>query len=146
MDTGDAVSLRTSDAEWFIRHAEEGWSSGTEAAFFSCSVDSGTPLGGITLHVAGADPGLAGVGYWMHRDERRRGVASDALRLVARWAFSDLRVERLHLTTLSDNEASQRVAARVGFAREGLLRQWAPSREGRLDAVMYALLAQDFQR
>jgi hypothetical protein len=43
----------------------------------------------------------------------------------------------------SDARASQRVAERAGFTREGLLRAWMPTAEGRRDSVMFSLLPDD---
>jgi RimJ/RimL family protein N-acetyltransferase len=65
------------------------------------------------------------------------------VRLVSRWAFRDLGLQRLQLTTDPDNAASQRVAERAGFTREGLLRAWLPTKDGRRDSVMFALLPGD---
>ncbi len=39
-----------------------------------------------------------------------------------------------------ENPASQRVAERAGFTREGLLRAWLPTAEGRRDSVLFSLL------
>jgi RimJ/RimL family protein N-acetyltransferase len=68
------------------------------------------------------------------------------VRLVARWAFDALGVQRLELTTAPDNVASQRVAERVGFTREGVLRGLvATENDGRRDNVMFSLLADDLE-
>jgi [ribosomal protein S5]-alanine N-acetyltransferase len=47
---------------------------------------------------------------------------------------------RLELTCAQDNEASQRVALRCGFAREGVLRSHIPFKGSRRDTVMFSLL------
>lgn len=133
------------DAEQFIAHTEQAWESRTECAFFVCQgdTDGDQPCGGITLHLVASDPGMAGVGYWLEGAARERGLASDALRTISKWAFSEVGIERLHLTTLPNNQPSQRVAERAGFVREGLLRAWAPTEKGRKDALIYSLLAQE---
>ncbi len=76
--------------------------------------------------------------YWVHASARRRHVASAALELVTCWAFDTQDVVRVHLTTMVDNLASQRVAARAGFEREGILRRWMPVRDGQPDLVMWS--------
>jgi RimJ/RimL family protein N-acetyltransferase len=68
-----------------------------------------------------------------------------AVRLISRWAFKTLGIERLNLTTAPDNVASQRVAGRAGFTREGVLRAWEPTPHGRRDSVMYSLLPSDVE-
>jgi RimJ/RimL family protein N-acetyltransferase len=66
------------------------------------------------------------------------------VRLVARWAFDVLGVQRLELTTAPENVASQRVAERVGFTREGVLRGLvATKNDGRRDNVLFSLLPPD---
>ena len=57
-----------------------------------------------------------------------------------RWAFVDLGIERLQLTCGPDNAASQRVAERAGFTREGVLRSHLPFKGGRRDTVVFSLL------
>ena len=48
-------------------------------------------------------------------------------------------MQRLELTTAPDNVASQRVAERVGFTREGVLRGLvATEKNGRRDNVMFS--------
>jgi RimJ/RimL family protein N-acetyltransferase len=121
------------------------WASGTDAELVIADAESGDPLGLISLRVAERDPGLAAVGYWLRAEARGRGAATVALRLIARWAFDALGVQRLELTTAPDNVASQRVAERVGFTREGVLRGLVATEnnEGRRDNVMFSLLPAD---
>jgi len=100
-----------------------------------------TVLGGASLH--GFAEGRAGVGYWLVPAARGRGVATRAVRLLARWAFDALGVARLELTCGPDNVASQRVAERCGFTCEGLMRAHLPFKGGRRDTVLYSLLPDD---
>jgi [ribosomal protein S5]-alanine N-acetyltransferase len=74
---------------------------------------------------------------------RGRGLATTALRLVSRWAVRELGIARVHLTAHVDNPASQRVAERAGFRREGVLRAWEEIRGERVDLVMFSLVGSD---
>jgi RimJ/RimL family protein N-acetyltransferase len=81
------------------------------------------------------------VGYWCAPSARGRGVTTRALRLLCRHALEDLQLERLELITDPDNHASQRVAQKVGFKREGVLRSHLSHPDGRRrDSVMFSLL------
>ena len=81
--------------------------------------------------------------YWVAPQARGRGVASEALELVTRWAFARHDIARVQLATHLANDASQRVAERCGFQREGVLRAWEPVKDSQPDVVMWSRLAAD---
>jgi RimJ/RimL family protein N-acetyltransferase len=102
--------------------------------------EDGGVLGGASLHDVELDQGRASVGFWLTADARGQGVATHAVRLIARWAFEDLGLERIVVTCAPDNLASQRVAERCGFSREGVLRSHMPFKGGRRDTVVFSVL------
>jgi RimJ/RimL family protein N-acetyltransferase len=120
------------------------WASATDGELVIADAAHGEPLGLVSLRIAERDPGLAALGYWLRPEARGRGAATAAVQLVARWAFDELGVQRLELTTAPENVASQRVAERAGFTREGILRGLEATKDnGRLDSVMFSLLPAD---
>jgi RimJ/RimL family protein N-acetyltransferase len=102
--------------------------------------DQDVVLGAVSLQEVRLDQGCAAVGYWLVPGARGRGAAAQAVRLLARWAFAELGLARLELTCGPDNAASQHVAERCGFSREGLLRSHVPFKGARRDSVIYSLL------
>jgi RimJ/RimL family protein N-acetyltransferase len=87
----------------------------------------------------------AEIGYWIAAEARRRGVGARATRMLAVWALTSLGLERLELLANPMNEASQRLAERAGFTREGTLRRYRRRHGVREDLVMYALLAENLR-
>lgn len=85
------------------------------------------------------------MGFWMAPEYRGKGMASEAVRLLAEWAFATLALERIEIFTEPQNLASQHVAEQAGFVREGLLRSRWLSQEGRRDSVVYGLLPSDLR-
>jgi RimJ/RimL family protein N-acetyltransferase len=100
-------------------------------------------LGGGSLNNVDLEQGRAAVGYWLVARARGRGVATHAVRLITRWAFEQLGIARLELTCGPDNHASERVAQRCGFTREGVLRSHMPFKGERRDTVVFSLLPSD---
>jgi RimJ/RimL family protein N-acetyltransferase len=96
--------------------------------------------GAASIYDVNLDEGRAAVGYWLAPEVRGRGIAMRTVRLLAGWAFDQLAVARLELTCSPDNAASQRVAERCGFVREGVLRSHIAVKGGRRDTVMFSLL------
>lgn len=100
----------------------------------------GRVVGGIGMGVNAHDY-RARIGYWIAAPARGRGTCTRALRLLSRYALAELELQRLELITDPDNVASQRVAEKVGFQREGVLRAHLRHPDGRIrDSVMFSLL------
>jgi RimJ/RimL family protein N-acetyltransferase len=133
------------DAHQFLERVKAGWEAGTKAVFVIQGAAAGDPLGLVELHLRSDDRTLGSIGYWVCAEARGRGAATIGAQLVSRWAFHDLEMQRLQLTTAPDNAASQRVAERAGFRREGLLRGWTPTPNGRRDSLMFSLLPTDLE-
>jgi RimJ/RimL family protein N-acetyltransferase len=125
--------------EW-IAAAADVWQSGEGAPFAVAEASSGQLLGGIGVSVRN---GTGTYGYWIRKDARGRGIATAALRLLCRWTVDDLRLERLQLMTIPGNTSSERVAEKVGFQREGLLRRYFDQRGTRVDVWMWSLLPEE---
>ena len=103
---------------------------------------TGEVVGSIDMHINRLQTGH--VGYWVAAEARGRGVATDALRALSRWAFGSLGLGRVELVTDPENIASQRVAEKAGFQREGVLRSMLLNRDGsRRDGVIFSLLPED---
>jgi RimJ/RimL family protein N-acetyltransferase len=113
-----------------------------DGAAFAITEGGGDPVGSIGVRVL-HEQGIAETGYHVVAQRRGRGLATAALRLIARWTFAELPVARLQLTTHPDNPASQRVAEKAGFTREGVLRAWVDQRGERVNLVMWSLLPGD---
>jgi RimJ/RimL family protein N-acetyltransferase len=124
----------TDDALAFIRREVRG-----DHEAFAIEVD-GRVVGGIGLGLN--SHGYRGsIGYWVAKHERGHGICTRALRLLARHAIEDLRLQSVQLATDPDNIASQRVAEKVGFRREGVMRAHLRHPDGRIrDSVLFSLL------
>ena len=100
----------------------------------------GAVVGGIGMGVNSHDY-RGRIGYWVAAPIRGRGVCTRALRILARYALNELGLQRVDLITDPDNAASQRVAEKDGFRREGVLRAHLRHPDGRIrDSVMFSLL------
>jgi [ribosomal protein S5]-alanine N-acetyltransferase len=130
-------------AEEFLERKQRGWSEGRAASFAICDAHdtAGRCMGQVFLELG--DEGRADVGYWLLEEHRGAGRATRAVRLVSVWALQKLGIMRLQLRTDPENVASQRVAERCGWMREGVLRSYNEIYGRRRDAVVYSLLPSD---
>jgi RimJ/RimL family protein N-acetyltransferase len=131
-------SYTREDAEGYIRTCLE--SGDDRYPFAIVALESDDLLGSIDVRL-NSERYRGHIGYWVVAHSRGRGVCTRALRLVSRWGLEDERLERLELITDPDNIASQRVAEKVGYRREGVLRSHLRHPDGRVrDSVMFSLL------
>jgi RimJ/RimL family protein N-acetyltransferase len=129
---------RREHAHDWITQAEPGWSTGDHCDLVIADASTDGLLGAIGLRAI--EVGRTSIGYWVIPAERKRGVATDAVRLLGHWALRSLGLRRLELYHFVGNDASGRVAEKVGFQREGTLRAYVVLRGEPLDCVMYSLL------
>lgn len=112
-------------------------------AYFVFDVDARL-VGAISLsNVRRGVAHAASVGYWMGSPFAGRGFMTEALRLVAPFAFSALHLHRLEAGCVPTNQASVRVLEKSGFSREGLARSYLRIRGVWQDHLLFARLADD---
>lgn len=100
--------------------------------------------GAVVLHSFDWHSLRAEVGFWVVPEARRAGTVSRALALALDWLFDELGLERVEMTTTSDNDAVAALARKLGFVREGVLRQRDLERGRRVDVVWFGLLRSEW--
>jgi ribosomal-protein-alanine N-acetyltransferase len=101
-------------------------------------------LGGVTLAQVRRGVTQAGtLGYWMGARHAGRGVMTEAVGLVAGFAFTTLRLHRLEASCLPENTRSIRLLEKVGFSREGFARRYLCIAGDWRDHILWGLLADD---
>jgi len=113
--------------------------AGREHSFAIVGAD-GRFLGGCGLNQISRIHRLANLGYWVRTSATRQGVATEAVRQLAAFAFAHTDLVRLEIVCAVGNDASQRVAERAGALREGVLRHRLLVHGQPMDAVMYSLV------
>jgi ribosomal-protein-serine acetyltransferase len=83
------------------------------------------------------------IGYWIDKAEEGKGIVTRACRLLIEYAFDDLDMNRIEIRCSAENQRSAAVPERLGFTKEGFLRQ-AEFRNGKFhDFYVFGLLAED---
>lgn len=133
------------DAESFVCDlAPRRWQTGTGIVWALCGQD-GAYAGALDLRLSKSDPGRANVGFMCAPWARGRGLATAGLRLMCGWGFEKLGLARIEWYAYAGNEASRRVAEKVGFVYEGEQRARLLQRGERRDAWVAALLPSDLR-
>ena len=123
---------------WALHVVPAEWAAGTAASVAVADAATDELLGAVGLTVGRDRTGE--VGYWTAPQARGRGVAVRAARLHTAWGVTAAGLARVELLTDVRNTASQRVAEKAGFVREGVARsvRSAPRSDERVDMVVWA--------
>ncbi len=87
------------------------------------------------------------VGCWLRTSAGRRGLMTEALALLCRVCFETLAAKRVALLAESDNSRSVALALRLGFVREGELRNERLNMAGQpQNTLVFALTPEDYAK
>ena len=128
--------------EQWLEGYERGRSDGTREAFAALDGDDGF-LGLALAPTIDRDGDEVELGYIVPRAARGRGVATEMLRQLTRWALDEAGALRIVLVIDVENAASERVAERCGYVREGVMRSIHLKQGARVDAAIWSRLPSD---
>jgi len=126
------------------REIAEGNESGRMFKWGIALRDSNTIIGTTTLFNLNLDNGRAELGYAMGHAYWGKGYMNEALKALVSHAFEVMSLRRLEADVDPRNAASIRTLERLGFQREGFLRErWHVNGEIQ-DALFYGLLRREW--
>ena len=88
----------------------------------------------------------AGVGILIaNEQDRGKGYAAEALRLLVEYSFSHLQFKQLYCGVGADNVASRVLFERSGFQLVGTKKAWIKTTQGWKDELMFQLINPNFE-
>ena len=87
----------------------------------------------------------AAIGYWLGKKFEGRGVITKACQAIIDYGFTERNLNRIEIKCAAGNVRSQAVPERLGFTKEGLLRQAELLKTGYVDLYIYSLLRQEWE-
>lgn len=104
------------------------------------------PLGVISLTNISEANGSAELSVIIGDEkDRDKGFGTEAIRVILRYAFEDLGLQRVDLSVFEFNELAIRAYEKLGFQREGRVHQ-AVRRDGKFhDAILMRILASEWR-
>lgn len=125
----------------FTTEATRGWNDSTGWSF--TILFEGEVAGNVGLERYMPMWANAEIGYWMGTHLAGRGLMTEAASAVIAFGFETVGLHRISLQAAIDNLASQGVASKLGFSREGVLREASRGVSDYHDTVIFGLLASD---
>ena len=103
------------------------------------SIEGGDLAGSIGVNNTDSRSGTFRYGVSIDSDFQQRGYATDAIKLVLRYFFDELRYQKCTVDILASNEASITLHERLGFVNEGQIRRAHYSEGVYHDSCYYGL-------
>jgi ribosomal-protein-serine acetyltransferase len=98
------------------RHAEN---NGFELAL----VLDGRIIGALGLSSVDWVSRATSIGYWLDEEHRGRGLMTRAVQALVEHAFAEMGLHRVEIRAAEENHRSRAIPERLGFEREGVLRE-----------------------
>ena len=99
---------------------------------------NGRVVGATGIHIDPRRHYCGEIGYFVDEAYWGRGIACEALRQLEEVAFHELGVVRIEINMLKKNKASERVAIKCGYRKEGIGRKKLQLNGEYLDCYVYS--------
>lgn len=86
------------------------------------------------------------IGYWIGEKYQGKGLITKSCRALTDYAFRDLELNRVDIRCAPGNTKSRSVPERLGFQKEGVLRQADLLYDHYVDHVVYSMLKEQWLR
>jgi len=80
------------------------------------------------------------LGYWLGEEFWGKGIITEAVKLITKYAFENLDLIRIQAGVLSKNPASMRVLEKAGYVKEGVSRNAVIKGGEVMDEHVYAII------
>lgn len=131
--------------EWFERISKQ-QASGSALEFVISVKETGNVIGRCGLFEFEVANAHAKLGYLLDRPHWRQGYMREALAALLDSAFDEMELRRLEASVEAHNLASASLLQRLGFTREGVLRERWITKGEPMDAEVYGLLRHEWSR
>jgi ribosomal-protein-serine acetyltransferase len=102
-------------------------------------------IGAVSFVSINKEDRNAEIGYWLDKAYTGKGIMTRACRLLISYGFTQLNLHRVALSCAAGNEKSCAIAKRLGFVKEGRLRESGLINGTFVDHEQYALLVHEWK-
>lgn len=101
-------------------------------------------IGCVSLNYIDWQNGITAIGYWLDPAYQGKGVMTASVRAMIDYAFYQLQLNRVEIRAALQNKRSRAIPERLGFQKEGVIRQGEWLSDHYVDLAVYGLLARDW--
>ncbi|MGI9667885.1 MAG: GNAT family N-acetyltransferase [Acidimicrobiia bacterium] len=128
-------------AQRFVRESVAAWADRRAFDFTIRTIDEpNRHIGNVSVWHTSLQNEIGEVGYWIRSDETGKGYGAEATTRAVQIGFEELHMHKVQLRIAVGNTRSDRIAERLGFTKEGILRDEVKVGNRWLDHTVWSLL------
>jgi len=130
------------DFKTFVQNASQ---QNNHGSHYSCVIlEHEQVIGRIGLYGIDSLNKIASIGYWVGEQWEGKGIVSKACEVILRHGFDTKQLNRIEIHCATGNSKSLSIPKRLGFQREGILRQAELLNGQFVDHYCYSMLHEDW--
>ena len=95
--------------------------------------------GGVSINQLNLQHNFGNIGYWVRQSQQRQGIATRAVRAIAKYGFLFFETDRLEIVAAVNNRPSRSVATRAGAVFECIARNRLIVNGQPVEAAIYSI-------
>jgi ribosomal-protein-serine acetyltransferase len=135
--------MKTSEEfQRFVEGAEQRTNEGLE--YSGVIVQNDRVIGRMGLYHIDKMNRIAAIGYWVSEETQGKGIITKACEAIIQYGFETLSLNRIEIKCGTGNSKSIAVPKRLGFQREGIIRQGELLNGRFIDLYLYSMLKDEW--
>lgn len=126
----------------FIKHSRDQYA--THKSLNTTIVFKGEIVGVAGFNEIDWSNKMASVGYWIGKEYAGKGIITKVVKSLTDYAFLQLQLNRVEIRAAKENKKSRAIPERLGFTKEGCIREAEWLYDHFVDHVIYGMLAKEW--
>jgi len=141
-----AIGYQRSVTQQFVKDSINAWAHGRAFDFAIRYLDDDDHhLGNVSIWFTSRANHVGEVGYWVNSDATGTGIGTEATARALQVGFEELKMHRITARIATGNIASERIVQKLGFLKEGTLRDEVRVGSRWLDHTIWGLLEREWR-
>lgn len=138
-----SITLKADDSKTFIQRTRIRYAK--EEGYWLGIWVGNELVGSIGYLYLDQDNKKTEIGYWLGKEYEGKGIITKSIKVLINHAFDELKLHKIEIGVARDNTRSRAIPEKLGFLREGELRDYEYINGEFLDRIMYGLKADEWR-
>ncbi|RLL41769.1 N-acetyltransferase [Oceanobacillus piezotolerans] len=137
-------TVKIEDSLQFIQHVQKLYEENkglTLGVYYQ-----GNLAGSLSYNLIDWSNKVAYIGYWLADEFQGKGIMTNSVRALIDYAFQDLQLNRVDIRAAYENKKSRAIPERLGFTKEGQIRQAEWLYDHYVDHIVYGMLQSEWTK